>query len=112
MTDPEFETEGVPVRRLLRTLTRAGRVVVHSGRLALLTSYGREFDSAPVTRARLQRPWAPLRRAGSRRTVLVLGGTRYVLDLSSGERERLSAALGDARERAAKIASDRRIVHP
>ncbi|GAA4668535.1 hypothetical protein GCM10023347_22350 [Streptomyces chumphonensis] len=112
MTVPEFDVDGVPVRRPPRTLTRAGQVLVQGGRMSLLTSYGREIDGAPVEKVRLPRPWWGAWRPARRRTVVVLGGTRYTLGLALRDRSRLTAALGHARERAAKIAADRRIVHP
>ncbi|MEE1927268.1 hypothetical protein V1J52_03575 [Streptomyces sp. TRM 70351] len=112
MTVVEFETSGVPVRRLLRSLTRAGQVLVHDGRLSLLTSYGREIDSAAVERVRVLRPWTERLAPGRKRTVLSLDGARYTLRLPGAVRERLRTALEEARERAAKIAADQRTVHP
>ncbi|MGD9482547.1 hypothetical protein WDH52_04690 [Streptomyces sp. TRM70308] len=112
MRVPDFDVRGVPVRRLLRTLTRAGRVLVQDGRLRLLTSYGREIAGSPVDEVRLLRPWAADLLAPARGTVLVLSGRRYVVRLPRAARERLVAALGDARERAAKIAAHRRTAPP
>ncbi|MYU48421.1 hypothetical protein GTV15_20935, partial [Streptomyces sp. SID7803] len=45
----EFSATGVRIDRWARSVTRAGgQVTVKDGRVALLTSYGREIDSAPV----------------------------------------------------------------
>lgn len=47
MRETEFSETGVRIDRWARSLTRAGQVTVKDGRVALLTSYGREIDSAP-----------------------------------------------------------------
>lgn len=99
MAEPDFDATGVRIGRLLRSLTRAGQVLVYNGRLVLLTSYGREIDSAPVDEVRLSGPW-PV--AGGL-TVATIGSTRYALRLATPVRERLLSALRDARERAAKL---------
>ncbi|MBW1602103.1 hypothetical protein JJV70_08245 [Streptomyces sp. JJ66] len=112
MTVPDFDVSGVPVRRQRRSLTQAGRVLVQDGRLALLTSYGREIDGAPVSEVRLARPWFAELLGVAGRTVVTLRGKRYALRLPRAAREGLAGALGVARERAAKIAAHRRIVHP
>lgn len=108
MREPDFDATGVRIGRLLRSLTKAGQVVVHDGRLVLLTSYGREIDSAPVDQVQVIGP-VP---GTSDLTLATVGGTRYALRLSMPTRERLLTALGDARERAAKISSERRSVLP
>ncbi|MCC3766114.1 hypothetical protein [Streptomyces sp. UNOC14_S4] len=79
--EPEFNATGVRIERSLRSLTRAGQVKIKDGRLELLTSYGREIDSAPVDSVRADRPWFASRdRARAR-----VNGTRYVLTLSPEE---------------------------
>lgn len=50
--DSEFSAKGVQIKKGLRSLTRAGGVRVQDGRVVLLTSRGREIDSAPVLDAR------------------------------------------------------------
>lgn len=99
MAEPEFEATGVRIGRLFRSLTRAGQVLVRDGRLVLLTSYGSEIDSAPVGDVSLRRPWPSSRDL----TFATLGRTRYVLRLATPARERLLAALRDAREQSAKL---------
>lgn len=108
MVEPEFDASGVRIGRWLRSLTRGGQVLVQDGRLVLLTSYGREIDSAPVDQVRITGPWY----AARDRALATVGGTRYALRLAAPARERLFTAVREARERAAKIATDRRIVHP
>ncbi|MBB1254211.1 hypothetical protein [Streptomyces alkaliterrae] len=104
MAEPEFEQTGVPIGRLLRSLTRAGQVRVQGGRLVLLTSYGREIDSAPVDEVSVSASWLP----GHDVTLATVGRTRYALGLTAPVRERLASSLRDARERAAKMASGNR----
>ncbi|GAA0497958.1 hypothetical protein ACFQ2B_30215 [Streptomyces stramineus] len=77
MAEPEFNATGVRIERFLRSLTRAGQVKIKDGRLELLTSYGREIDSAPVDSVDAGRPWFA---AGDRARATV-NGTRYVLTL-------------------------------
>ncbi|MFF4169679.1 hypothetical protein [Streptomyces sp. NPDC001744] len=96
MTEPDFSVRGVGITRWLRSLTRAGEVRIEDGRLALLTSYGSEIDSAPVTAVRAGRPWF----AGPDEAVATVNGTRYRLTLHQDGREdgaedsgRLLAAL-------------------
>lgn len=108
MVEPEFDASGVRIGRSLRSLTRGGHVLVHDGRLVLLTSYGREIDSAPVEQVRIVGPWY----AARDRALATVGGTRYALRLAAPALQRLLTAVRDARERAANIATDRRIVHP
>lgn len=100
MTEPDYDAAGVRIRRMLRSLTRAGHVLVRDGQLVLLTSYGSEIDSAPVDRVRLGR-YAP---DGVLATV---GGTRYVLQLGLKHRQGLVGALRTAR---AKAAADRGVL--
>ncbi|MHC0433774.1 hypothetical protein ACX6XY_26915 [Streptomyces sp. O3] len=77
MTEPEFTATGVGIERRLRSLTRAGQVRISGGRLQLLTSYGREIDSAPLETVRAGRAWfAPHDRAQA-----TVNGTRYSLTL-------------------------------
>ena len=93
MTEPDYDAAGVRIRRMLRSLTRAGHVLVRDGRLVLMTSYGSEIDSAPVEKVRLGR-YAP---DGVLATV---GGTRYVLQLGLQHRKGLLSALHTARAKA------------
>jgi hypothetical protein len=48
VSEPEFTATGVRIGRRLRSLTLGGQVPIRDGRLVLLTSPGREIDSAPV----------------------------------------------------------------
>lgn len=80
MTEPEFSARGVRIARWPRSLTRAGEVRIEDGRLALLTSYGSEIDSAPVSAVRAGRPWF----AKADETVATVNGTRYRLTLGDG----------------------------
>ncbi|WP_175409627.1 hypothetical protein [Streptomyces sp. TRM64462] len=84
MTEPDFSATGVRIERWPRSLTRAGEVRIEDGRLALLTSYGREIDSAPVGAVRAGRAlFAP---PGS--AVATLNGARYRLTMGQRERGR------------------------
>ncbi|WP_395359375.1 hypothetical protein ACHGLA_04550 [Streptomyces sp. YH02] len=80
MSEPEFSARGVRIARWPRSLTRAGEVRIEDGRLALLTSYGSEIDSAPVTAVRAGRPWF----AKPDEAVATVNGTRYRLTLDKG----------------------------
>lgn len=104
MAEPEFDATGVRIGRLFRSLTRAGQVLVQDGRLVLLTSYGSEIDSAAVDEVSLRGPWPPSRDL----TFATLGRTLYAVRLATPARERLLAALRDARERSAKLGDVRR----
>ncbi|MFH8787811.1 hypothetical protein [Streptomyces roseoverticillatus] len=75
--EPEFTATGVRIERSLRSLTRAGQVKIKDGRLELLTSYGREIDSAPLGAVHASKPWF----AGRDRARATVNGTRYVLTL-------------------------------
>ncbi|MEU4079481.1 hypothetical protein DEJ45_31950 [Streptomyces venezuelae] len=77
MSEPEFSARGVRIARWPRSLTRAGEVRIEDGRLALLTSYGSEIDSAPVSAVRAGRPWF----AKPDEAVATVNGTRYRLTL-------------------------------
>ncbi|MER5307617.1 hypothetical protein ABT034_07490 [Streptomyces sp. NPDC002773] len=77
MSEPEFSARGVRIDRWPRSLTRAGEVRIEDGRLALLTSYGSEIDSAPVSKVRAGRPWF----ARADEAVATVNGTRYRLTL-------------------------------
>ncbi|MEU7649774.1 hypothetical protein [Streptomyces huasconensis] len=81
MAEPEFTATGVRIGRRLRSLTRAGQVRIADGRLELLTSYGKEIDSAPVQAVRTGKPWF----AAEDRALAEVNGRRYSLTL--GERE-------------------------
>jgi hypothetical protein len=80
MAEPEFSAKGVRIERWTRSLTRAGQVLIKDGRLALLTSNGREIDSAPVDAVSAARPRLPWL-AKEDRTVARLNGTRYRLTM-------------------------------
>ncbi|MCP9988976.1 hypothetical protein LUX01_22325 [Streptomyces sudanensis] len=82
MTEPEFSATGVRIERWPRSLTTAGEIRIEGGRLALLTSYGREIDSAPVRAVRAGRPWFAARDAA----VATLNGARYRLTMAQGGR--------------------------
>ncbi|MFR0354497.1 hypothetical protein [Streptomyces sediminimaris] len=77
MAEPEFTATGVRIDKRLRSLTRAGQVRISDGRLALLTSYGTEIDSAPVQAVRASKPWF----AAEGRALADLNGKRYLLTL-------------------------------
>ncbi|MGW0121784.1 hypothetical protein [Streptomyces sp. NPDC003327] len=77
MSEPEFSARGVRIARWPRSLTRAGEVRIEDGRLALLTSYGSEIDSAPVSAVRAGRPWF----AKADEAVATVNGTRYRLTM-------------------------------
>ncbi|MEU0270733.1 hypothetical protein [Streptomyces sp. NPDC006307] len=78
MAGPDFSATGVRIERWPRSLTRAGEVLIEDGRLALLTSYGRVIDSAPVRAVRAGRPWFAGRGDA---TVATLNGHRYRLTM-------------------------------
>ncbi|GAA1185713.1 hypothetical protein GCM10009654_49150 [Streptomyces hebeiensis] len=86
MAEPEFSARGVRIERWPRSLTKAGQVLIQDGRLALLTSYGRVIDSAPLRAVRAAKPWF----AGRGSTVATVNGRRYRLTMS--EKGRLSDA--------------------
>lgn len=88
MTEPDFSATGVRIERWPRSLTRAGEVRIEDGRLALLTSYGREIDSAPVEAVRAGRG----RFAARGSAVATLNGARYRLTM--GQRERRPENVG------------------
>ncbi|MGN5632594.1 MULTISPECIES: hypothetical protein [unclassified Streptomyces] len=77
MSETEFSETGVRIDRWARSLSRAGQVTVKDGRLALLTSYGREIDSAPVGTVSTGRAWF----SGADATVARVNGTRYRLTM-------------------------------
>ncbi|MFF3326854.1 hypothetical protein [Streptomyces sp. NPDC002889] len=79
--EPEFSATGVRIERWPRSLTRAGQVLIKDGRLALMTSYGRVIESAPVRAVTAGRPWF----AGDDSTVATLNGKRYRLTM--GQRD-------------------------
>ncbi|MFI6107026.1 hypothetical protein [Streptomyces sp. NPDC051310] len=83
MAEPDFSATGVRIERWPRSLTTAGEVLIKDGKLALLTSYGRVIDSAPVRAVRAGRPWFA-GRDGT--TVAMLNGHRYRLTM--GQRSR------------------------
>jgi hypothetical protein len=75
--EPEFSATGVRIERWPRSLTRAGQVLIKDGRLALMTSYGRVIESAPIRAVTAGRPWF----AGEDSTVATLNGKRYRLTM-------------------------------
>ncbi|WP_414169944.1 hypothetical protein ACMATS_32740 [Streptoverticillium reticulum] len=91
MAEPEFTATGVGIECARRSLTRAGQVKIRDGRLELLTSYGREIDSAPVVSVHASKPWF----ASRDRARATVNGTRYVLTLG-----RRDADPGDAADAA------------
>ncbi|MER7539885.1 hypothetical protein ABTX77_34695 [Streptomyces sp. NPDC097704] len=93
MAEPEFSARGVRIARWPRSLTRAGEVRIEDGRLALLTSYGSEIDSAPVSAVRAGRPWF----AKADETVATVNGTRYRLTLQDHDRGRDGGAQASGR---------------
>ncbi|MEU3048379.1 MULTISPECIES: hypothetical protein [unclassified Streptomyces] len=76
-TESDFSATGVRIERWPRSLTRAGQVRIKDGRLALMTSYGRVIDSAPVRAVTAGRPWF----AGEDSTVATVNGKRYRLTM-------------------------------
>lgn len=82
VTDSEFNATDVRIERWFRSLTRAGQVIVKDGRLALLTSYGREIDSAPLSAVTARRRWF----LGADSAVAYVNGVRYRLTM--GQRNR------------------------
>jgi hypothetical protein len=95
VTEPEFSASGVRIRRRLRSLTRAGQVLIRDGRLVLLTSRGREIDSAALEDVRA----ITGRFAVGQRALARLNGTGYLLTLGRRGADRFSEALRTARER-------------
>ncbi|MEV6396774.1 hypothetical protein AB0M39_18645 [Streptomyces sp. NPDC051907] len=77
ISEAEFSATGVRIERWPRSLTRAGQVLIKDGRLALLTSYGRVIESAPVRAVRAGKPWF----AGDDSTVATVNGRRYRLTM-------------------------------
>jgi hypothetical protein len=91
MAEPEFSATGVRIERWPRSLTRAGQVLIKDGRLALLTSYGRVIESAPVRAVRAGKPWF----AGDDSTVAMVNGKRYRLTMGQrGHRPDDRAVVG------------------
>ncbi|MGW4231307.1 hypothetical protein ACWEF9_18770 [Streptomyces sp. NPDC004980] len=82
MAEAEFSATDVRIERWARSLTRAGQVIVKDGRLALLTSNGREIDSAPVTAVRAGKRWF----LAADSAVARINGVRYRLTM--GQRNR------------------------
>jgi hypothetical protein len=89
MAEPEFSATGVRIERWPRSLTRAGQVLIKDGRLALMTSYGRVIESAPVRAVTAGRPWF----AGDDSTVATLNGKRYRLTMGQRSRRPDARAL-------------------
>ncbi|MEU8679688.1 hypothetical protein [Streptomyces sp. NPDC048560] len=83
MRETEFSASGVRIERWARSLTRAGCVVVKDGRVALLTSNGREIDSAPVGAVSVGRGWFP----AADSAVARLNGVRYRLTMGQRTRD-------------------------
>ncbi|MEE1755322.1 hypothetical protein [Streptomyces sp. SP18CS02] len=108
MAEPDFSATGVRIERGPRSLTRAGEILIKDGRLALLTSYGRVIDSAPVRAVTAGRPWF----AGRDATVANLNGTRYRLTMGQrlcgpdGTAAALAGRFLDAVRRARGTARD------
>jgi hypothetical protein len=101
MAEPEFSASGVRIGRRLSSLTRAGQVLIRDGRLVLLTSRGREIDSAPVEEVHAIRTPFALRRS----TLATVNGTGYLLSLRRqgvASASRFVEALQRARQRVAQ----------
>ncbi|UYQ60724.1 hypothetical protein [Streptomyces peucetius] len=91
VAEPEFCATGVRIERWPRSLTRAGQVLIKDGRLALMTSYGKVIESAPVRAVTAGRPWF----AGQDSTVATLNGKRYRLTMGQrGRRPDARAVAG------------------
>jgi len=82
IAEPEFSATGVRIDRWPRSLSKAGQVMIKDGRLALLTSYGRVIESAPIRAVTAGRPWF----ADDASTVATVNGRRYRLTM--GQRSR------------------------
>ncbi|GGY89607.1 hypothetical protein [Streptomyces nitrosporeus] len=82
MAETEFYATDVRIQRWFRSLTRAGQVIVKDGRLVLLTSYGREIDSAPLSAVTVRKHWF----LAADSAVARLNGVRYRLTM--GQRSR------------------------
>ncbi|MFR9675698.1 hypothetical protein [Streptomyces sp. TR06-5] len=95
MAQPDYVATGVRIRRRFRSLTRAGQVRVCAGELELLTSYGREIDSAPLHRVRVR--GGP----GGQRVLAVVDGTRYHLRTAGDRRGELLNGVRTAQAKAA-----------
>ncbi|MEU1376205.1 hypothetical protein ABZ442_21475 [Streptomyces triculaminicus] len=91
MAEPEFSATGVRIERSHRSLTRAGQVRIRDGRLELLTSYGREIDSAPVDSVQAGKPWF----AGPDQARATVNGHRYRLTLGRPEDHPPGGATSD-----------------
>ncbi|MFI8434823.1 hypothetical protein ACIGJO_13905 [Streptomyces sp. NPDC079020] len=83
MADVEFSATGVRIERWTRSLTHAGQVIVKDGRVALLTSNGREIDSAPLGTVSAGKRWF----AAADSTIARVNGVRYRLTM--GQRSHL-----------------------
>ncbi|MFD7922000.1 hypothetical protein ACFV3R_22565 [Streptomyces sp. NPDC059740] len=95
MAGSEFSASGVRIERSLRSLTRAGKVVIRDGVLALLNSRGTVIDSAPVGAVETRRPWFDF---GRERAQAVVNGHRYSLTWAGPEApERFVDAVEAAR---------------
>lgn len=95
VAEPEYDAAGVRIRRMLRSLTRAGHVLIRDGQLVLLTSYGSEIDSAPLDQVRISGYGVP------DSALATISGTRYVLRFGLGNRAGLFSAVRTARAKAA-----------
>ncbi|MEU1215521.1 hypothetical protein ACFYSH_30020 [Streptomyces sp. NPDC005791] len=78
----EFRANDVRIQRWARSLTRAGQVIVQDGRIALLTSNGREIASAPVSAVSAGKPWF----LSADSAIARINGVRYRLTM--GQRNR------------------------
>jgi len=95
VAEAEYDAGGVRIQRMLRSLTRAGHVLIRDGQLVLMTSYGSEIDSAPVEEVRISGYGLP------DSALATLSGTRYVLRFGLGHRAGLLSAVRTARAKAA-----------
>jgi hypothetical protein len=95
VAEPEFRASGVGIGRRLRSLTKAGQVLIRDGRVVLLTSRGREIDSAALKDVHAMVAGFVLRQ----RALARLNGTDYLLNLGRHGAGRFLEALRTARER-------------
>ncbi|MER7660281.1 MULTISPECIES: hypothetical protein [unclassified Streptomyces] len=104
MAEPEFRATGVRIERWPRSLTRAGQVLIKDGKVALLTSYGRVIDSAPVRAVSAGRPWF----ADEASTAVTVNGKRYRLTMGQRNHRPEARALAGRFLDAVRRAGSRR----
>ncbi|MDT3398827.1 hypothetical protein RKE29_19610 [Streptomyces sp. B1866] len=92
MTNADFNARGVRIERFLRSVTQAGQVLIKNGRLELLTSNGREIDSAPVQSVHASKPWF----TDGDQALATVNGTRYRLTLGGPDQPAKASGRGTA----------------